>query len=132
MLNKAMLSCLDGWLNQYRYIDHKIAKRKLELETDNPKDSIRTSKSYHVNKPVEAVIMRWDSDLRLNSLVVYKRAVEATLDVLDDELKAIFIRKWIEGQMVEEIALSMGIKPTRLKAKIERILLIFADFIGVI
>lgn len=75
---------------------------------------------------------RWSSDVRINGLEQFRKAVEATIESLDDELKRIFYLRWSIRSVYtwEEIAVMLNVSRKSIYRKRERILTIFADFRG--
>ncbi|HFX4994359.1 TPA: transcriptional regulator, partial [Streptococcus pyogenes] len=96
-LSNAQLKAFDEWLFDYRFIDNKIALRKLELQTDMNTavdKNIGGGRANFVSKVTEDVVARWDSDRELKGLSNFKEAVIATLNLLDEELTDIFNLRW--------------------------------------
>ena len=132
-LSEVELRSLDLKLFDYQHIDRKIAIRKLEIQTETSNDcNIGGGKSNRISKPVETLIVRWSSDVRLIGLEHFKSAIEATLDALDDELKKVFYLRWSRASVNtwEEIADMLHVSRKSIYRKRERILTIFADFRG--
>ena len=132
-LSPATYKMLDELLFDYPMIDRKIAVRKLEIEDiPNEDANIGGGKSNRISKPVETLIVRWSSDVRINGLEQLRSAIEATLEALDDELKKVFYLRWSRGSVKtwEEIADMLHVSKKSIYRKRERILTIFADFRG--
>ena len=132
-LSEVELRALDLKLFDYQQIDRKIAIRKLEIETETSNDcNIGGGKANTIPRPVETLVVRWSSDVRIIGLEQFKNAVEATLDTLDDELKQVFYLRWDKGSVKtwEEIADMLHVSKKSIYRKRERILTIFADFRG--
>ena len=132
-LSEVELRALDSKLFEYQQIDRKIAIRKLEIETETSNDcNIGGGKSNTISRPVENLIIRWSTDVRLKGLEQLKDAIEATLEALDDELKKVFYLRWSKGSVNtwEEIADMLHVSRKSIYRKRERILTIFADFRG--
>ncbi|ANM47466.1 DUF722 domain-containing protein [Streptococcus suis] len=132
-LSDVELRVLDSKLFDYQQIDKKIAIRKLEIQTEVSNDcNIGGGKSNIVSKPTESLVARWSSDVRINGLEQFRKAVEATIESLDDELKRIFYLRWSIRSVNtwEEIAVMLNVSRKSIYRKRERILTIFADFRG--
>ena len=132
-LSEVELRSLDIKLFDYWNVDRKIAIRKLEIETERSNDcNIGGGRTNTIPRPVETLVVRWSSDVRIIGLEQFKNAVEATLDTLDDELKKVFYLRWSRGSVNtwEEIADMMHVSRKSIYRKRERILTIFADFRG--
>ena len=132
-LSEVELRALDSKLFDYKQIDRKIAIRKLEIQTETSNDcNVGGGKANAISKPTENVIARWSSDVRINGLEQYRKAVEATIESLDDELKKIFYLRWSIRSVNtwEEIACMLNVSRKSIYRKRERILTIFADFRG--
>lgn len=122
---------LDGVLMNYRHLPSRIARRRLEIETEHSLDLNQgASKSNRINKRTEWLVERFDGDIKLKNLECQLNAVEATLELLDDTMKQVFTFRWIEGYTPEEIADMMGAPLKLTKKRLERIIEIFADFWG--
>ncbi|MFS1663337.1 transcriptional regulator [Streptococcus sp. zg-JUN1979] len=132
-LTNSQLKALDELLFDYASLDHKIAVRKLEL-SDSPNDDINVGggRANRVSNPTESLVLRWDSDRRLNSLYAQKNAIESTLEVLDDDLTHIFWLRWSRGSVNtwDAIAYKMHVSAKTIYRKRRRILEIFAEFYG--
>ncbi|HFI0454415.1 TPA: transcriptional regulator [Streptococcus suis] len=132
-LSDVELRALDAKLFDYQQIDKKIAIRKLEIQTETSNDyNVGGSRANIVSKPTETLVARWSSDTRINGLEQFRKAVEATLELLDDELKRIFYLRWSIRSVNtwEEIAVMLNVSRKSVYRKRERILTIFADFRG--
>lgn len=134
MLSKANIVLLDSILSNYRHIPGRIARRKLEIETEHAPNDINRHipKTNQVNKRTEWLVMQFDSDTRIKSLENQQKAVESTLSTLDDNLKDLFYLHWIKELSEDEIADLQGISKKNLNKKITRILEIFAFEMGII
>lgn len=96
---------LDIVLMKYRHLPSRIARRKLEIETFHATDvNIGGGKNNQVTKRTEWLVERFDSDVKLKGLECQKRAVEATIGVLDETMTRVFELRWIDGYTAEEIA----------------------------
>ncbi|MGT2683395.1 transcriptional regulator [Streptococcus porci] len=132
-LSDVELRALDAKLFDYQQIDRKIAIRKLEIQTETSNDcNVGGGRPNIVSKPTESLVARWSSDVRINGLEQFRKAVEATLEALDDELKRIFYLRWSRSSVNswEEIADMLHVSRKSIYRKRERILTIFADFRG--
>ena len=108
-----------------------MARRKLEIETFHTTDTnIGGGKSNIVTKRTEWLIERFDSDIKLKGLECQQRAVEATIELLDDTMKRVFELRWIDGYMPEEIAELTNSTVKNTQKRLERIMEIFADYWG--
>ena len=135
-LSNAKLKAYDEALFDYRFIDNKIALRKLELQTDvntEIDNNIGGGKANFVSKVTEDIVARWDSDRDLKGLINFKEAVIATLQILDNELTDIFYLRWGDGSTNtwEEIAYSKHLSRKSVYRKRERILEIFSKKVGI-
>ncbi|AEF25306.1 DUF722 domain-containing protein [Streptococcus parauberis] len=135
-LSNAKLKAYDEALFDYRFIDNKIALRKLELQTDVNTEidtNIGGGKANFVSKVTEDIVARWDSDRDLKGLINFKEAVMATLQILDNELTDIFYLRWGDGSTNtwEEIAYSKHLSRKSVYRKRERILEIFSKKVGI-
>lgn len=135
-LSNAKLKAYDEALFDYRFIDNKIALRKLELQTDVNTEidtNIGGGKANFVSKVTEDIVSRWDSDRDLKGLINFKEAVIATLQILDNELTDIFYLRWGDGSTNtwEEIAYSKHLSRKSVYRKRERILEIFSKKVGI-
>ncbi|MFI3088005.1 transcriptional regulator [Streptococcus sp. 2022WUSS037] len=122
---------LDRILLRYKYLPNRIARRKLEIETEHRTDiNIGASKVNRINKRTEWLVERFDSDIKLKGLECQKRAVEATLKTLDETMTRVFELRWIHEHTPEEVAelTSSSLKSTQ--KRLERITEIFADYWG--
>ena len=122
---------LDVVLSKYKYLPSRIARRKLEIETKHSTDiNVGTSKTNQVTKRTEWLIERFDSDVKLKGLECQKRAVEATIEVLDETMTRVFELRWIDGYTPEEIAELTNSNVKNTQKRLERIMEIFADYWG--
>ncbi|HEM3213163.1 hypothetical protein [Streptococcus suis] len=83
-----------------------------------------------MNKRTEWIIERFDSDIKLKGLECQQRAVEATLEVLDETMTRVFELRWIHEHTPEEIAELTGTGLKSTQKRLERITEIFADYWG--
>ena len=122
---------LDSVLMKYRHLPSRIARRKLEIETFHATDvNIGGGKTNQVTKRTEWLVERFDSDVKLKGLECQQRAVEATIELLDDTMKRLFELRWIDGYTPEEIAELTNSTVKNTQKKLERIMEIFADYWG--
>ena len=122
---------LDIVLSKYKYLPSKMARRKLEIETEHSTDiNVGASKTYQVTKRTEWLVERFDSDVKLKGLECQQRAVEATIELLDDTMKRVFELRWIDGYTPEEIAELTNSSVKNTQKRLERIMEIFADYWG--
>lgn len=133
MLSKANIVLLDSILSNYRHIPGRIARRKLEIETEHAPSDInrQVAKINQINRRTEWLVTQFDSDIRIKSLENQQKAVENTLSTLDDDLKDLFYLHWVRGLSEDEIADLQGISKKNLNKKIVRILEIFAFEMGI-
>lgn len=132
-LSDVELRALDMKLFDYQQIDRKIAIRKLEIQTETSSDcNVGGGKTNIVSRPTETLVARWSSDVRINGLEQLRKAIESTIEALDDELKKVFYLRWSRGSVNswEEIADMMHVSRKSIYRKRERILTIFADYRG--
>ena len=122
---------LDIVLMKYRHLPSRISRRKLEIETCHPTDvNIGGGKTNQVTKRTESLVERFDSDVKLKGLKCQKRAVEATIEVLDETMTRVFELRWIDGYTAEEIAELTNSTVKNTQKRLERIMEIFADYWG--
>ncbi|MFI3632711.1 transcriptional regulator [Streptococcus parauberis] len=132
LYSDAQYKAFDEWLLNYRHIDSKIARRKLEIETFHATDAnIGGGKSNIVIKRTECLVEHFDSDTKLNSLYAFKEAAERLRNSLDNELQQIFRLRWISGNSWEDIEYQLELKPRQMNAKRMAILNLFADVMGI-
>ncbi len=131
VLSNNLYNFLDSVLMKYRHLPSRIARRKLEIETFHATDAnIGGGKTNRVNKRTEWLIERFDSDVKLKGLECQQRAVEATIELLDDTMKRVFELRWIDGYTPEEIAELTNSTVKNTQKRLERIMEIFADYWG--
>ena len=122
---------LDIVLSKYKYLPSRIARRKLEIETFHATDvNIGGGKTNQVTKRTEWLVERFDSDVKLKGLECQQRAVEATIELLDDTMKRVFELRWIYEHTPEEIAELTNSTVKNTQKRLERIMEIFADYWG--
>ncbi|MCK4041240.1 sigma-70 family RNA polymerase sigma factor [Streptococcus suis] len=115
----------------YRHLPSRIARRKLEIETEHSTDiNIGASKTNRVIKRTEWLVERFDSDIKLKGLECQLNAVEATIELLDDTMTLVFELRWIYERTPEEIAEITGASLKTTQKRLERITEIFADYWG--
>lgn len=132
-LTNAQLKAFDEWLFDYQVVDKKIAERKLEIQTQHEyDDNVGGGRSSNIAKVTEELVVKWNCDGRIKALESFKKAVQETFDVLDDELKSIFNLRWGIGSCNtwEEISCKTHISRPQVYRKRERILTLFAEKIG--
>ena len=131
VLSNNLYNFLDSVLMKYRHLTSRIARRKLEIETFHATDAnIGGGKTNQVTKRTEWLIERFDSDVKLKGLECQQRAVEATIELLDDTMKRVFELRWIDGYTPEEIAELTNSTIKNTQKRLERIMEIFADYWG--
>ena len=131
VLSNNLYKFLDSVLMKYRHLPSRIARRKLEIETFHATDvNIGGGKTNQVTKRTEWLIERFDSDVKLKGLECQQRAVEATIELLDDTMKRVFELRWIDGYTPEEIAELTNSTVKNTQKRLERIMEIFADYRG--
>ena len=131
VLSNNLYKFLDSVLMKYRHLPSRIARRKLEIETFHATDvNIGGGKTNQVTKRTEWLIERFDSDVKLKGLECQQRAVEATIELLDDTMKRVFELRWIDGYTPEEIAELTNSTVKNTQKRLERIMEIFADYWG--
>lgn len=122
---------LDNVLMKYRHLPSRIARRKLEIETEHSTDiNIGASKTNRVNKRTEWLVERFDSDIKLKGLECQLNAMESTIELLDDTMKLVFELRWIHERTPEEIAELTRTSEKMTQKRLERIIEIFADYWG--
>lgn len=122
---------LDNVLMNYRHLPSRIARRKLEIETEHSTDiNIGASKTNRVNKRTEWLVERFDSDIKLKGLECQLNAIESTIELIDDTMKLVFELRWIHERTPEEIAELTGTSEKMTQKRLERIIEIFADYWG--
>ena len=131
VLSNNLYKFLDIVLMKYRHLPSRIARRKLEIETEHSTDiNVGASKTNQVTKRTEWLVERFDSDVKLKGLECQQRAVEATIELLDDTMKRVFELRWIDGYTPEEIAELTNSTVKNTQKRLERIMEIFADYWG--
>ncbi|MDQ8765922.1 sigma factor-like helix-turn-helix DNA-binding protein [Streptococcus ruminantium] len=131
VLSNNQYKYLDNVLMKYRHLPSRIARRKLEIETEHNADiNIGASKTNRVNKRTEWLIERFDSDIKLKGLECQLNAVKATMEVLDEAMSRVFELRWIHERTPEEIAELTGASEKTTRKRLERIVEIFADYWG--
>ncbi|NQN54550.1 transcriptional regulator [Streptococcus suis] len=130
-LSNTQYKFLDGVLMNYRHLPSRIARRKLEIETEHSTDiNIGASKNNRVIKRTEWLVERFDSDIKLKGLECQLNAIESTIELLDDTMKLVFELRWIHERTPEEIAELTGTSEKMIRKRLERIIEIFADYWG--
>ncbi|HEL1998198.1 TPA: transcriptional regulator [Streptococcus suis] len=130
-LSNNQYKILDNVLMTYRHLPSRIARRKLEIETEHSADiNIGASKTNRVIKRTEWLVERFDSDIKLKGLECQLNAIESTIELLDDTMKRVFESRWIYERTPEEIAELTGISLKSTQKRLERIIEIFADYWG--
>lgn len=132
-LTNAQLKAFDEWLFDYHSVDKKIAERKLEIQTQREYDeNVGGGRSSNISKVTEELVIKWSRDGRIKALESFKKAVQETFNMLDDELQTIFNLRWGIGSCNtwEEISHKTHISKTNIYLKRERILSIFAEKMG--
>ena len=131
VLSNNLYKFLDIVLMKYRHLPSRIARRKLEIETFHATDvNIGGGKTNQVTKRTEWLVERFDSDVKLKGLECQQRAVEATIEVLDETMTRVFELRWIDGYTPEEIAELTNSTVKNTQKRLERIMEIFADYWG--
>ena len=131
VLSNNLYKFLDSVLMKYRHLPSRIARRKLEIETFHATDvNIGGGKTNQVTKRTEWLVERFDSDVKLKGLECQQRAVEATLEVLDETMTRVFELRWIYEHTPEEIAELTNSTVKNTQKRLERIMEIFADYWG--
>ncbi|HEM4887527.1 TPA: transcriptional regulator [Streptococcus suis] len=131
VLSNNQYKFLDGVLMNYRHLPSRIARRKLEIETEHSTDiNIGASKTNQVIKRTEWLVERFDSDIKLKGLECQLNAIESTIELLDDTMKLVFELRWIHERTPEEIAELTGSSEKMTQKRLERIIEIFADYWG--
>ncbi|MGQ7457870.1 RNA polymerase sigma factor [Streptococcus suis] len=131
VLSNNLYKFLDIVLMKYRHLPSRIARRKLEIETFHATDvNIGGGKNNQVTKRTEWLVERFDSDVKLKGLECQQRAVEATIEVLDETMTRVFELRWIDGYTPEEIAELTNSTVKNTQKRLERIMEIFADYWG--
>ena len=127
VLSNNLYKFLDIVLMKYRHLPSRIARRKLEIETFHATDvNIGGGKTNQVTKRTEWLIERFDR----KGLECQQRAVEATIELLDDTMKRVFELRWIDEHTPEEIAELTNSTVKNTQKRLERIMEIFADYWG--
>ncbi|HFI0126604.1 TPA: sigma-70 family RNA polymerase sigma factor [Streptococcus suis] len=131
VLSNIQYKFLDNVLMKFRHLPSRIARRKLEIETEHSTDiNIGASKTNRVIKRTEWLVERFDSDIKLKGLECQLNAVEATIELLDDTMTLVFELRWIHERTPEEIAELTGTSEKMIRKRLERIIEIFADYWG--
>lgn len=131
VLSNNQYKFLDSVLMKYRHLPSRIARRKLEIETEHSTNiNVGASKANRVNKCAEWLLERFDSDIKPKGLECQLNAVEATIELLDDTMKRVLGLHWIYEHTPEEIAELTGTSWKMTRKRLERIIEIFADYWG--
>lgn len=96
-LSRSQLDALDTKLFQYKDVDKMIALRRLELESRIEHNLERVKSSFVANRP-EQLAIKFDSDIVLQNLYLFRSTVEECYSSLPQELKVIFKKRWMEGK----------------------------------
>ena len=135
MLSNATKNALDEELHRYRSIAREIAVRKLELETQREHDeNIGGSSSGNISKPVEQLVLAYESDRRIMHLRQFQKDAESCMQALTDAQREIFNLRWLNNDSMswEEIACDLHYSKKTIYRKRERILEIYATSKGII
>jgi RinA family phage transcriptional activator len=96
-LSSKRIAAMDEELFDYRHIDKAIARRKLELSIKVPHENIGGGHTHNISDPTHDLVAKWDSDLEIRNLKLFKENVDALYSQLSDEQKVIFNMRWLEG-----------------------------------
>lgn len=131
-LSGSRLNALDDRLFDYKDINRAIALRKLEIDTDREYETnIGGGKSNLIPKPTENLIIKWDEDVKLKNLYLFRKNVDDLIKRLTPEEKVIFQRRWIDQCYTwEEIADLIYVSRTGIFRQRLKILEKFADLMG--
>ena len=101
-LSQATLSSLDEELFDYNSIAKKIAKRKLELDTQQEYDSnIGGGRANRISDVVSGTVIRYDKDKRIKRLEQLRSDIEECYRQLGEEEKFIFEKRWLLDEVNE-------------------------------
>lgn len=128
-LSRAEKDSLDEELFMYNKIAYEIALRKLELDTQKEyDDNIGGGRSNRISKVVEATVIRYEMDNRIQYLERLRRDIEACYKDLTEEQQKIFDLRWLldEGNSWPEIESKMYLANKTIYRKREEILIKYA------
>ncbi|HFI0159335.1 TPA: transcriptional regulator [Streptococcus suis] len=135
-LSNTQYKFLDGVLMNYRHLPSRMARRKLEIETEHSTDiNIGASKTNRVIKRTEWLVERFDSDIKLKGLENLKNAIQELEKLLEDknysDLLVIYRLRYKEKLMWEEIEDRLTLSRKTVYRRRESILKLFGEFVGV-
>lgn len=124
-LSEATKKSLDEELFEYHSIAYEIALKKLEIETTREHDdNIGGSRSGHISKVPEELVVKFSEDSRIQYLETLKKNVERCYKGLTSEQQKIFELRWLlnEANTWEEIAEKVFCSVKSIYRKREKIL----------
>lgn len=129
-LSRVRLDAYDEDLLDYRNINHRIAVRKVEIETQKNEDERVGSSSGAISKIPEQLAIKYDEDETLRSLYTFRSCVDRLVKNLSDENKQIFALRWMEELSWQEIAFKMHHSERNIYKKRTFIITRFAEIQG--
>ena len=94
------LNALDNKLLRYSSINREIAMRREELQYPHKEVAKVGGRSNSISRPTEATVIKFDSDVKLRNLELFKETVETLLKQLDEEQKQIFHLRWMNATSI--------------------------------
>lgn len=95
-ITETELNALDNKLLRYATINREIAMRREELQFPYNSDvNFGGSKANAVSRPTEETIVKFNKDVKLKNLELFKETVEHFLKDLDKEQMEIFELRWM-------------------------------------
>nr|CAJ1874076.1 transcriptional regulator [uncultured phage] len=95
-ITETELNALDNKLLRYATINREIATRREELQFPYNSDvNSGGSKTNSVSRPTEEIVVKFNKDVKLKNLELFKETVEHFLKNLDKEQMEIFELRWM-------------------------------------
>ena len=94
------LNALDNKLLRYSSINREIAMRREELQYPHKEAAKVGGRSNSISRPTETAVIKFDSDVKLKNLELFKETVETLLKELDEEQKQIFYLRWMNATSI--------------------------------
>lgn len=84
-LDPSDLKAIEKKLLMVQRVDHAIQYRKYELEIKDRDMNVGGSRPTRIANPTENLIMKWDSDSKLQSLYEFKKRIEELKNWFNDD-----------------------------------------------
>lgn len=94
------LNALDNKLLRYSSINREIAMRREELQYPHKEVAKVGGRGNSISRPTETAVIKFDSDVKLRNLELFKETVETLLKELDEEQKQIFHLRWMNATSI--------------------------------